>query len=300
MRLLRSVAILFLMPAVCPAVSKEMQELMRDVALLQQQLKDMQQAQDEKFTRLQVMVQQTLDIATKANTAVAVLDSSIGRTVQDQLRGVVNTSVGVGSKVDSMGGDVQALRAAVEDISSRLGKLQLQLADLSKAVQAIQIPAAPPPPAPGATTNAGGPPANVPSAEQLYNGALRDRMSGKLDLALGEFQDYLKYYGNTEFAPNAQFYIGDIHYAQNELDAAVADFDAVLEKYPDNTKTADALMMKGKTLVKLGQPTKGAAEFNEVIKRFPNSDQAVQAKAQLKALGLPYRPSPAGTRKKRG
>ncbi len=299
MRLLRSVAVLVLMPAVCPAVSKEMTELMRDVALLQQQLKDMQQAQDEKFTRLQVMIQQTLDIATKANTSVAVLDSGISRTVQDQLKGVVGPTMAVGSKVDSMGGDVQALRAAVEDISGRLGKIQLQLADLSKAVQSIQAPP-PPPPAQGGTTTSAGPPANIPSAEQLYNGALRDRMSGKLDLALGEFQDYLKYYGNTEFAPNAQFYIGDIHYAQNDLDGAVADFDAVLEKYPDNTKTADALIMKGKTLVKLGQPTKGAAEFNEVIKRFPNSDQAVQAKAQLKALGLPYRPSPAGTKKKKG
>src|SRR5579864_7958484 len=120
----RLLPILLLLPAACPAASKEMTELMRDVALLQQQMKDMQQAQDEKFTRLQVMIQQTLDIATKANTAVAVLDSSIGRTVQDQLKGVVNSSVGVGSKVDSMGGDVQALRAAVEDISARLGKLQ--------------------------------------------------------------------------------------------------------------------------------------------------------------------------------
>ena len=71
----------------------------------------------------------------------------------------------------------------------------------------------------------------------------------------------------------------------------------MLEKYPDNNKTADALIMKGKTLVKMGQPTKGSAEFNEVIKRFPNSDQASQAKAQLKALGLPYRPSPGTARR---
>jgi tol-pal system protein YbgF len=296
MLLRRLIAVLVLMPAVCPAVSKEMQELMRDVALLQQQMKDMQQSQDEKFTRLQVMIQQTLDIATKANTAVAVLDSSTRAAIRDELRGVVNSSVGVGSKVDSMGGDVQALRASVEDIVGRLGKLQMQLADLSKAVQAMQAPAAPPPPAPGApgsTPATSGPPPSVPPAEQLYNGALRDRMTGKLDLALSEFQDYLKYYGNTDYAPNAQYYIGDIHYSQNDLDAALADFDAVLEKYPDNNKTADALIMKGKTLVKKGQPTKGAAEFNEVIKRFPNSDQAVQAKAQLKALGLPYRPSPS-------
>ena len=298
MMLRRLLPILVLFPAVSPAASKEMTELMRDVALLQQQVKDLQQSQDEKFTRLQVMVQQTLDIATKANTAVAVLDSGISARVQDQLKGVVTSTVGVGSRVDSMGGDLQALRATVEDIASRLGKIQAQLSDLNKAVQSMQAPP-PPPPGPGATTSAAPANACTMAQEPLYQGALRDRMGGKLDLALQEFQDYLKCFGNTEYAPNAQFYVGDIHYARNELEQAVSDFDAVLEKYSDNNKTADALIMKGKALVKLGQPTRGATEFNEVIKRFPNSDQATQAKAQLKLLGLPYRPSAAPSRKKK-
>ena len=39
------------------------------------------------------------------------------------------------------------------------------------------------------------------------------------------------------------------------------------------------------------------AEFRELIKRFPTSDQATAAKAQLKALGLPYN-SAAPARKK--
>ena len=73
----------------------------------------------------------------------------------------------------------------------------------------------------------------------------------------------------------------------------------MLEKYPDNTKTPDALLMKGKTLVKMGRPTQGAAEFRELIKRFKNSDQATQAMAQLKALGLPYNPNGATSTKKR-
>src|SRR5262249_14404374 len=140
----RLIPVLFLFPAVCPAASKEMQELMRDVALLQQQMKDLQTSQDEKLTRLQTAVQQTLDIAMKANTSVAVLDSGIRASLQNELKGVVGQAVGVGSKVDAMGGDVQALRAAVEDITGRLGRLQQQLTDLSKAVQAMQAPAPPP------------------------------------------------------------------------------------------------------------------------------------------------------------
>src|SRR5215471_14279143 len=113
----RLIPLVLLMPAVAPAISKEMQELQRDVAQLQQQVKDLQQSQDTKLAALTVMMQQTLDTATKANTAVAVLESGLSRSLQEQVRGVVTSSAGVGSKVDAMGGDVQALRASVEDIT---------------------------------------------------------------------------------------------------------------------------------------------------------------------------------------
>ena len=165
----RLIPLFLLFPAIAPAISKEMQELMRDVALLQQQVKDLQQSQDTKFAALTVMVQQTLDSATKANTAVAVLESGLRGAMQEQLRGVVSSAVGVGSKVDGMGGDVQALRASVEDITSRLGKLQQQLTDLNKAVQAM---AAPPRATAAAARKQPAPPASGrwPAAESAAGG----------------------------------------------------------------------------------------------------------------------------------
>ena len=60
------------------------------------------------------------------------------------------------------------------------------------------------------------------SATDLYNNATRDRSSGKLDLALNEFSDYLKWYGNTDLAANAQYYIASIHYSQADYDDALA------------------------------------------------------------------------------
>jgi len=64
------------------------------------------------------------------------------------------------------------------------------------------------PPAGGAS---GGP---APSADTLYSNGLRDITSGKYDLARQEFQDYLKHYGDTDLASNAQFYLGEIAYSQ--------------------------------------------------------------------------------------
>src|ERR1019366_7065349 len=71
------------------------------------------------------------------------------------------------------------------------------------------------------------------SAQDLYANANRDRGGKKYDLALQEYEQYLKWYGNTALAPNAQYYIGDIHSRQKDFEAAVHDFDTVLEKYSD-------------------------------------------------------------------
>ena len=285
-----------LLPAllICPsltfAASKEIVELSRDVAILQEQMRALQRSQDEKLSAIQVLVQQALDAANKANTSVALLQSSLQQTSKDQQTKVVTTVTDMGAKVDTLTTDFSALRESVADISSQVGKLQQQMVDIGNAVRSIQAPAAAPPPA-GTIGNGPGPGAaagSLPpvSSETLYQNANRDRSGGKDDLALQEYNDYLKYYGNTDLAPNAQYYIAEIHFRQNKLDEALQEFDMVLEKYPDNNKTPDALYIKGATLVKTGKRTQGKQEFCELAKRFPSSDLASKAKSQVKALGL--------------
>jgi tol-pal system protein YbgF len=302
-----------LLPAllICPsltfAASKEIVELQRDLALLQDQVRSLQRSQDEKFSAIQVLVQQALDSANKTSTSVALLQNNLQQSFKDQQKSVVDPVVGVGAKLDQMTTDVSALREAVADISSQMGKLQQQMIDIGNAVRTIQAPAAAPPQgpagmAPGSGAGFGPPTANtVPPvpAGTLYQNANRDRNGGNADLALQEFSDYLKYYGNTDLAPNAQFYVAEIHYQQNKLDDALQEFDMVLEKYPDNNKTPDALYMNGATLVKMGKRTQGKQEFCELVKRFPSNDLASKARSQVKALGLTCGPAASPARKKR-
>jgi TolA-binding protein len=292
---------LLIYPSLTFAASKEIVELSRDVALLQEQMRAMQRSQDEKFSAIQVLVQQALDAANKTSTSVALLQNNLQQSFKDQQKSVVDPVVGVGAKLDQMSTDVSALRESVSDITSQMGKLQQQMTDLGNAVRTIQAPPAAPPPANGAgpglaTTTAGGLPP-VP-AETLYQNANRDRNGGKDDLALQEYSDYLKYYGDSSLAPNAQFYIAELHAKQNNLDQALAEFDMVLEKYPDNSKTPDALYMKGATLVKLGKRTQGKQEFCELVTRFPSNDLAGKARSQVKALGLTCGPATPVKRKK--
>lgn len=270
---------------------KEILEMQRDILQMQDQVRSLQRSQDEKLAAIQVLLQQTLDAANKANTATAVLESSLRDKLKDQEKNLVVPVAGLGSKIDQMSSDFSGVRESVADLTSRLGKLQNQVSDLSQAIRTLS---APPPPPPGSLPTASGPPVGV-SAEQLYNAAMRDRTSGNADLAIAQFKDYLQYFGNSDLASNAQYYIGEIEYLRGDYTAALAAFDKLLEAYPDNAKTSDALLLKGRALVKSGFRAEARTEFDTLIKKFPSHENAAKARMELRALSAP---APARTKKR--
>jgi len=298
------VLILAAAPAIAfAAASKEMQELQRDVALLQEQVRQLQQSQDKQLSALTVLVQQALDAANRANTAVAVIQSSFQQNISQQENKVVAPVVGLSTRMDNMSNNFTTLQQSVADLTSLVEKLQAQMTDLNNAVKVMQAPAPAPPPTAAAGPGGAGPtPAAMDpcptSATDLYANARRDMQGGKVDISLQEFGDYLRCFGTTDYAPNAQYYIGTIHYGQGDYPKALEDFDTVLEKYSDNPKTPDALFYKGETLVKLDRRTGAQQEYKELIQRFPKSDLAARACSRLTDLGY-HCPAPPHTAPKK-
>ena len=272
--------------------SKEIQELQRDVALLQDQVRTLQRAQDEKFAAMQALVQQTLDSVNRTNTALAVMENKFNDTMKQQQLSVSQPVASVGQKLDQMAEDFRAVRESVLDMNTRMGKLDAKMADLQNLINTMQRPAAPPPGSPnsgdlGATTQAPtGPPPGM-QAGPSYTNAYRDYIGKKDDLALQEFADYLKYFPKTDFAPNVQYYIGDIYYRKGDYDNSLQAFDAVLEQWSENSKTPDAHFMKGMSLRKMEKRDAAAKEFRDVIAKYPDSEIAARSREQLKQLGLP-------------
>ncbi len=273
--------------------SKEIQELQRDVAMLQDQLRTMQKDFGDRLVTTQTLVQTTLDAVNRTNNLVNVMENKFNDAMKQQQQSVAAPVLSVGTKLDQMSEDFRAVRESVLDMNTRMGKLDAKMADLQNLINTLRTPPPPPPGSPatgdGSTTPQAqvptGPPAGM-SAETLYTNAFRDYVGGKYDLAMQEFSDYLRYFPTTTFASNAQYYIGDIYYRRQDYANAQQAFDAVLERYADGNKTPDALYMKGQSLIQLGKNDAAAAEFRDVIRRFPDTDLAAKAKARLKEMGL--------------
>ncbi len=269
------------------AVAREIIELQRDVTTILQGQKDMQTQMTEDHTVIKTLVGQSSDSVNKLSATM----SGLQKSVQD-------VQANSGTRLDTMSTQVQGLSDNLEEIKSRIGKLNQQLVDLQNSVQAIDARlAGGTPSTPGATGPTGAAPSPInsmpaapsgppPSADTLYSNGLRDITSGKYDLANSEFQDYLKYYADTDLASNAQFYLGEIAYSQKQYDQAVTEYDKVLTNYPKSFKLAPARLKKGMALIELNQKPAGVRELREVVRRYPGTEEERRARAKLKDLGV--------------
>jgi tol-pal system protein YbgF len=272
-------------PRPAEAVAREIIELQRDVTSLLQGQKDLSTQMTQDHTVMKTLVEQSSDSVTKLSATMG----SLQKSVQD-------VQANSGARLDTMSTQVQGLSDNLEEIKSRLGKLNQQLVDLQNSVQSLDAKISGSAPAAGTANPAAGavspsnssavPPGPAPSADTLYSNGLRDITSGKYDLARSEFQDYLKYYGDTDLASNAQFYLGEIAYQQKNYDQAVAEYDKVLNNYPKSFKLAPARLKKGMALIELGQKTSAVRELREVVKRYPGTEEDRRARAKLKELGV--------------
>jgi len=275
-------------PRPAEAVAREIIELQRDVTSLLQGQKELSTQMTQDHTIMKTLVDQSNDNVVKLSATMG----SLQKSVQD-------VQANSGARLDTMSTQVQGLSDNLEEIKSRMGKLNQQLVDLQNSVQSLDAKISGSAPATsGAVTPTGFNPATgappgssaapagpAPSADTLYNNGLRDITSGKYDLARSEFQDYLKYYAQTDLASNAQFWLGEIAYQQKNYQQAIEEYDKVLNNYPKSFKLAPTRFHKGMALLELGQKTGGIRELREVIKRFPGSDEDRRARAKLKELG---------------
>ncbi len=253
------------------AVSKEIIQLQTQVQALADQMSRMQQSFDERMGVMRNLIEQSTDNVNKLGANLDAVTKSLQQQSGDSQ-----------GRMDQLSGQVQSLHDSLDEVRARLTKMSQQLDAMATAGQNLPSQAATPPqPSP----------APAPPPDILYNNALRDYTAGRYDLASQQFNDYLKYYGTTDLAGNAQFYLAEIEYRQGNFEKAVKDYDKVLEQFPGGNKAPASQLKKGYALLELGQREAGIRELNNLVQRYPRSIEATQARDRLRKLGASTKPS---------
>jgi tol-pal system protein YbgF len=265
-------------------VNKEELQMMQQLDALQQAVQNLQKTVDTQTAVLKTLIEQANDNVNTMKSAVTDSQGSIQQNLASS-----------GNRFDAITTQMQALSESLEEAKARLSKLGEQMAQMQTIL--TTLPASNPAPtgAPGAPAAPGAPP--LPDADSLYTQGLSYYNGGRYDLSIQSFQDYLKYYKDTDRASNAQFYIGECYYSQHDYKDAIAAYDSCIEKYPTGNKAAAAQLKKGFSLLALDQKTAGIRELRSLVQRFPDSHEAELARQRLKKLGITV-PAAAPTHKK--
>ncbi len=246
--------------------NKDIIELQTQVTQLQQQMTQMKQSFDERMGIMRNLLEQNTDATNKVTTAINGLQASINKQQQDR-----------SGQGDQLSGQIQALNDTMDELKVRLTKLSKQLEDMQAAQQSMAAQQSQAQQQAQAI-------AQAPAPDVLYNNALRDYNGAKNELAIQEFNDYIKFYPNTDLAGNAYFYLAEIQFKAGDYQKAVANYDLVLQNFPSGNKAAAAQLKKGYALLELGKEDEGTLELKRVIQRYPRTNEAVQARERLRKV----------------
>jgi TolA-binding protein len=274
--------ILLIVPAGIPAhaVAKEIVELQTQVNQLLDMVQRLQSTMDTKFGVLQHTAEQTADEANRMTAAVSNLQKQLDAQAQS-----------VNGKTDAVSGQMQSLNDSVDEVKSRITKLDKSLQDLQTQLQQMQAP--PPSAAPTTTPTgqpggqaSGAPGPQAPPLDETYQAGVRDFNAGKLQVAVGEFQDVIHYYPLEDMAGGAKFYLGEIAYQQENYPDAINSYNAVLEAFSGNAKAPAAQLHKGYALLATNKKDAGVRELRLLIQRYPQTPEARAARSKLNGMGV--------------
>jgi tol-pal system protein YbgF len=109
---------------------------------------------------------------------------------------------------------------------------------------------------------------------EIYLQAFSDYAGGRFEQAIQGFETFLRLHAGSDYAGNAQYWLGECFYSQQQYARAVEEFQRTVERYPQGSKTPDALLKMASALKQLGQTGRADEAIQVLRSRYPDSAAA--------------------------
>lgn len=129
-------------------------------------------------------------------------------------------------------------------------------------------------------------PASAEDEKAAYDRAFQALKELRYADAAEEFQSFLSQYPNSEFADNAQYWLGESYYVTRNYDIALTAFQTLLDRFPDSPKAPDALLKVGYTHYELEQWDSARAALTQVQELYPDSTLSRLAENRLRSMRM--------------
>lgn len=273
---------LALLSSPASAQSRREVQMMADIRILQEQTQLLQQ-------QLQASIEQLATTLKAINSRVDEQAAASRKSFADQKLAV-----------DQFGTDLRIVRERIDENTVRITGLSQEVEALRLAIPQFQTPAPAavvpvdpnaPAPAPGTAPTLlptpPGPPVTIApgmSPQRLYDTAMADFTAGQWALCIEGFNTYLRGFARTDYADDAQWYIGECYQQQGKFTEAIDAYNRVISNYPKGDRVPDAYYKRGIAFSQLGQTDRAVESLEALMKTFPEHDMARLAKQQVDRL----------------
>lgn len=127
---------------------------------------------------------------------------------------------------------------------------------------------------------------NDMGASRLYDQAFADLQQGQYAFAEEKFFTFLSSYPDSPLTANAQYWLSETQFIQNDYDGAARNFALGYQKYPNSPKAPDNLLKLGLSLSQLGQTQEACVTLSELFSKYPQAPRSVLDKAVAEQKSL--------------
>ncbi|WP_166219196.1 tol-pal system protein YbgF [Pseudomonas atagonensis] len=208
-------------------------------------------------------LQQMQDQISRQQGVIEELQNQVARMKQESLERYQDLDRRIGSG---------AAPAATPENSSAGGDASAAAGAAAGAGAAAQAPAASSEP-------------GDPAKEKLYYDAAFDLIKAKdFDKASQAFAAFLRKYPNSQYAGNAQYWLGEVNLAKGDLQGAGQAFAKVSQLYPKHAKVPDSLYKLADVERRLGHTDKVKGILQQVVSQYPGTSAAQLAQRDLQRM----------------
>jgi tol-pal system protein YbgF len=194
------------------------------------------------------------------------------RKLRQELQLAPSKQGDLSKRIEALEQEVGRLRLQLELVSSRSDNRSENPGAKASPKENVAT-ASKPPDSPGSITQT-----------QMYNQAYNYYLNGNYDLAVGEFNEFLKRFPATSLAAHARYWIGESYYNKKEYRSAIDNYEGLIANHPKSDKVPAALLKEGLAYAEQGDVAKARSFFKRVLEEFPQTDEAGRAKQRLAEL----------------
>lgn len=118
-----------------------------------------------------------------------------------------------------------------------------------------------------------------------YHEGLELVRQGQCAQAVPKLRDFIRKNTKSDFADNAQYWIGACYYGQRDYSRAIVEFNDLVLKYSKGDKVPAALLMMADAFADSGDKIDARLVLQKLTSQYPQTDEAGRARQKLQSLG---------------